>query len=407
MRDIEEPLKGRRGEDDWKKEVRQQYAGRIDADPTHGNTHINYYSSALMNDINKAEIYKMGLNVTLSSPNHGLYRGMKIPVLIFTREMQEGFAAKNTKDKLKKANFKTLGEELFNEDISKTDPLEDTQVLDEFTSGFYVIDTIRYEYTAGADEPFLQKLTLLRREWPTKVSALTKENVEADAAAAPVPSPPPPAPEPAPMPAPEPTPEPEPAKPEPVFTLDVSSIKERNGIGSWWELTEYATWSADDKTLVTETPKIKVIFSGPSSYETDAEVFMEDQRKGGKMRFAETYNAKFTTPKSTFADKEGKYDVEVVLTYKEQTVKEIAKFEFRPWKSGQKFGIGGTRIGKNYYTYETISGQEPGTYIGTYTLKADATKSGDSPRNGKIEGTDLNDIMKRAQEAAEAEGMNS
>ncbi len=134
---------------------------------------------------------------------------------------------------------------------------------------------------------------------------------------------------------------------------------------------------------------------------------MEDQRKGGKMRFAETYNAKFTTPKSTFAGKEGKYDVEVVLTYKEQTVKEIAKFEFRPWKSGQKFGIGGTRIGKNYYTYETISGQEPGTYIGTYTLKADATKSGDSPRNGKIEGTDLNDIMKRAQEAAEAEGMNS
>jgi hypothetical protein len=177
MRDNEEPLKGRRGEQDYKDEIRQQYAGRMDVDPTHGNTHINYYSSSLINDINKAEIYKMGLNVTLSSPNHGLYRGMKIPVLIFTREMQEGFAAKNTKDKLKNANFKTLGEELIKEDISKEDPLEDKQVLDEFVSGFYVIDTIRYEYTAGADEPFLQKLTLLRREWPTKVSALNKETM--------------------------------------------------------------------------------------------------------------------------------------------------------------------------------------------------------------------------------------
>lgn len=177
MRDNEEPLKGRRGEADWKDEVRQQYAGRMDVDPNHGNTHINYYTSSLINDINKAEIYKMGLNVTLSTPNHGLYRGMKIPVLIFTREMQEGFAAKNTKDKLKNTNFKTLGEELIKEEISKTDPLEDKQVLDEFASGFYVIDTIRYEYAAGADEPFLQKLTLLRREWPTKVSALNKETM--------------------------------------------------------------------------------------------------------------------------------------------------------------------------------------------------------------------------------------
>jgi hypothetical protein len=91
--------------------------------------------------------------------------------------MQEGFAVKNTKDKLKNTNFKTLGEELINEEISKEDPLADTQVLDEFVSGFYVIDTIRYEYTAGADEPFLQKLTLLRREWPTKVSALNKETM--------------------------------------------------------------------------------------------------------------------------------------------------------------------------------------------------------------------------------------
>ena len=157
---------------------------------------------------------------------------------------------------------------------------------------------------------------------------------------------------------------------------------------------------------MTETPKIKVAFSGPSDYQIDAEVFMEDQQKQGRMRFAETYNAKFTVPKSNFANKEGVYVVDVTLTYKEQVVKETTKFEFRPWKAGQKFGQGGTRVGKNYYTYETISGQEPGTYIGSYTIKADANKNGNAPMNGKIEGTDLNDIMKRAQEAAEAEGMN-
>ena len=124
-------------------------------------------------------------------------------------------------------------------------------------------------------------------------------------------------------------------------------------------------------------------------------------------RFDKTdYNAKFTVPKSTFAGKEGKYDVDVILTYKEQTVKEIAKFEFRPWKAGQSFGVGGSRIGKNYYTWETISGQEPGTYIGKYTLKAEATK-GESPRSGRIEGTDVKDVIKRAEDAATAEGMNA
>jgi hypothetical protein len=189
------------------------------------------------------------------------------------------------------------------------------------------------------------------------------------------------------------------------LTFSLEYLKERQGIGSWFEFTENLQWKADDKTLVTETPKIKVVFNGPSTYEVEAEVFMEDKEKVSR-RPGLTYNATFTVPKSTFAGKEGKYDVDVILTYKEQTVKEVAKFEFRPWKAGQSFGVGGIRIGKNYYTWETVSGQEPGTYIGKYTLKSEATK-GDSPRSGKIEGTDVRDVIKRAEEAATAEGMNS
>ena len=57
----------------------------------------------------------------------------------------------------------------------------------------------------------------------------------------------------------EPTPEPTPLK-EPVFTLDLEYLKERQGIGSWFEFIEFLQWKADDKTLVTETPKIKIVF---------------------------------------------------------------------------------------------------------------------------------------------------
>jgi hypothetical protein len=96
--------------------------------------------------------------------------------------------------------------------------------------------------------------------------------------APPAPAPPPPTPAPAPAPAPA-EPAPEPPKPEPVFTLSLEYLKERQGIGSWFEFTENLQWKADDKTLVTETPKIKVVFNGPSTYEVEAEVFMEDKEK--------------------------------------------------------------------------------------------------------------------------------
>lgn len=410
MQDHEEPLKGRRGEQDYKAEVRQKYVGRIDVDPEHGNMNINYYHASMLNSINRAEIYKMGLEVTTSTINTGLYRGMKIPVLLFSKTTNEHIVNKQTKESMEKNGFKTLGKQLINEDLSKDNPRIDKEVLDEFTSGFYIIDSVEYIYETGtgSENTFYQKMRLLRREWPTKIKDLNKETLDADAAPAPAPEPTP-APPPPPMPEPvaeEPAPAPTPLA-EPTFTLDVSSIKERNGIGSWFELTEYVTWKADDKTLVTETPKIKIAFSGPSNYEIDAEVFMEDQKKQGRFGFMETYNSKFTVPKSNFANKEGVYVVDVTLTYKEQTVKETTKFEFRPWKAGQKFDQGGTRIGKNYYTYGIVSGQEPGTYIGSYTLKADANKDGNAPRNGKIEGTDLQDVTKRTQQASEAEGMNT
>jgi hypothetical protein len=190
---------------------------------------------------------------------------------------------------------------------------------------------------------------------------------------------------------------------EPVFTLDVNSIKNREGIGSWWDLTETVLWKADDKSLVTETPKIKIVFSGPSDYEIEATVSMEEKEKGDKPWNKVKYNAEFTIPKNTFKDKEGKYVVDVILTYKTQNVKETTKFEYRPWKADQKFDTGGFEKSKLKFKYETRSGQEPGTYIGSYTLKADANKTYDTPMNGKIEGTDLYDVIDKTKSAAESQ----
>ncbi len=412
MQDHEEPLKGRRGEQDYKAEVRQKYVGRVDVDPEHGNMNINYYHASVFNSINRAEIYKMGLEVTTSVVNPGFYRGMKIPVLIFSKTTNEHAINKNTKEAMEKNGFKTLGKQLINEDLTKAkeDPLADKETLDEFTSGFYIIDSIEYIYDpqdeGGSENTFYQKMRLLRREWPTKIKDLNKETLEKDTVPAPAPEPtpvPPPPPTPAAVePTPEPTPEPAPLK-EPVFALDVKSIKNREGIGSWFDLDETILWKVDDKTLVTETPKIKVVFSGPSDYEIEATVSMEEKEKGDKPWNKVKYNAEFTIPKNTFKDKEGKYVVDVILTYKAQTVKETTKFEYRPWKADQKFDTGGFEKSKLKFKYETRSGQEPGTYIGSYTLKADANKTYDTPMNGKIEGTDLYDVMDKTKAAAESQ----
>jgi hypothetical protein len=410
MSDIEEPLRGRRKEGGgkeeetrYKDEVKQKYVGRIDADKTHGNMNINHYFAAIQNKMNYNESTKIKMEVTLDQINPSIYMYMKIPVFVVAYNDTEVARLKSLKENKKEKGFSTVGEE-YGEDFEAEN--EGKIAMDEFHTGYYIVEDIKYMYDSETGAGIQQKITLLRREWPSKLNVINAESMASQSPPAPPPPAPPPAPAAAPAPAPAATPDPEPPKPEPVFTLDLEYLKERQGIGSWFEFIEFLQWKADDKTLVTETPKIKVVFTGPSTYEVDAEVFMETQKRESR-RFDKTdYNAKFTVPKSTFAGKEGKYDVDVILTYKEQTVKEIAKFEFRPWKAGQSFGVGGSRIGKNYYTWETISGQEPGTYIGKYTLKAEATK-GESPRSGRIEGTDVRDVIKRAEDAATAEGMNA
>lgn len=400
MKDIEEPMKGRRDEDRYKNEIKYKYVGRKCGDPETSNTHLNYEYSAINNAQNMAEVTKMSLDIELATFNPALHRFHKIPVLIYTGERQRLDAENQVKEKKEKDGFDSKPTDQENGGLNPGE-----MVVDEFLSGYYVIGGFKYLYKAGATS-VKQEVNLLRREWPSRVNNINKETV------APATTPPPaPAPPVAPPPAPEPpAPTPEPVK-EPVLSLDIKWIKDATNykLGFWLEQPIKISWKADDKSLVTETPKVKIKFKGPSEYGAETSVFMEDKKEGSAWN-EKIWNIEATIPKDTFKDKTGKYDIEVILTYKDQEVKETSSWTFREWKPGERFGYPGAVTESNsgkVYQWETVSGEEPGTYIGKYTLSGEAIKrnKGESPMNGKVEGTNGQDVLKQAQAAAEAELM--
>lgn len=175
MKDIEEPLRGRRNEARFKNEVKQKYVGRIDSHPTHGNIHSNYFYSSVHNRINREEVDKMKLEITLETVNPGLYRYMKIPVIMFHHEYTANTMNKFAKEFREQKGFQTVGKE-YGEDL--TDP-ENIQTIDDFLSGYYVIDEISYVYSTNAT--LYQKLVLLRREWPSRINNIKIETMESPA----------------------------------------------------------------------------------------------------------------------------------------------------------------------------------------------------------------------------------
>lgn len=179
MADLEEPVRGRRDElDRHIHEVKQKYVGRIDAHPQHGNLHSQYYWASVSNKTNIAEINKIKLEVTLSTLNYAIYRYMKIPVVIFTANQNKAIAANMAKEVKKDMGFELVGAEYGEDKGGKQEfAIQNPQVVDEFLSGYYVIDEISYIYNPKADSPFYQKLTLLRREWPSRLNNINTETM--------------------------------------------------------------------------------------------------------------------------------------------------------------------------------------------------------------------------------------
>ena len=166
LKDIEEPLKGRRNEERYKKEVKFKYMGRKNTDPETSNTHLNYKFSEIHNRQNLEEIDKLSLNIELPTFNPSLHRFQKIPVMIFQLTRQQTGADAVLK-KIKDENgFETTAKK-----DTENDELSDGTAMDEFLSGFYVINSIIYKYNKR-DGKVRQELNLIRREWPSRINNL-------------------------------------------------------------------------------------------------------------------------------------------------------------------------------------------------------------------------------------------
>lgn len=160
LKDIEEPLKGRRDEERYKSEVKVKYMGRIDTDPETANTHINHNFARLHNKQNMDELQKMVLEIQLGAFHPAIHRYQKIPVFIYSETQNTVQADKQIKEK-KGENFDTSPP-------APENGVESASALDDFLSGFYVIGGIKYKYKNG--EGFKQSLTLYRREWPSRIN---------------------------------------------------------------------------------------------------------------------------------------------------------------------------------------------------------------------------------------------
>ena len=165
MKDIEEPLKGRRDEERYKKEVKFKYMGRKNTDPDTSNTHLNYTFAEIHNKQNLEELDKLSLTVELPAFNPSLHRFQKIPVAIYNVTDRQTGADRQLKKNQDDSGFDSMVES----DLD--DNLADGTAIDSFLSGFYIIGSIIYRYSSKTQK-ISQELNLLRREWPSRLNNL-------------------------------------------------------------------------------------------------------------------------------------------------------------------------------------------------------------------------------------------
>lgn len=390
MSDIEEPMKGRRGEERYKGETKTKYTGRKNADLETSHTHLNYEYAAISNAQNIDEIKKMSLEVSLAAFNPAIHLYQKLPVLIYTGHQQKLGADKVIKDAKKEKGFDTV----VDEDASMLN--SGSYVVDEFLSAFYIVGGIEYTYKSG-DSSVKQKLRLLRREWPSRINNLNPETVApAPTPAAPAPSPveptPPPIPEPVePAPAPEP-----PAKPE--YTVS-GNLKSYSPIRNWKSNMISGEWKVTPEGSPAPS-KINIEFKDENSntiYLVSAEIAASGVWTYDVIKEKLPVRSNGRGLYSGIAKLEGPGGEKA-----EATLGMISVIKWTP--NDDVSGIELIKVGKVYFRNETRTGQEPDTYIGTYTKKEEATSSaGSSPMSGKIEGTDGQKVISETQTAMRSE----
>ena len=169
MRDVEEPLKGRRGETEYDNHTKYKWIGRMQDTNIGGNVHLNHKYSILNNWQNLQELDKMKLIVELDSFNPSLYMCQKIPVMMFIYDEKKSNLISSKEEELSKKGV-DIEDKAFPAELEE-EPLEAPIRQDDFTTGHYIIGGIEYIYSEG-DQAITQRLTLLRREWPTRANNL-------------------------------------------------------------------------------------------------------------------------------------------------------------------------------------------------------------------------------------------
>ena len=207
IKDIEEPLKGRRGEERYLDEVKYKYVGRSSNLTNATNTHPNYLFAEIQNTQNMAELSKLSLEVELDSFNPGLYRFQKVPVIIYT----DGFAANSMQEGAELVK-NTQGFDNNDESGGESKSASGEQSINSFLTAHYIIGGIQIIYKSSTGK-LTQKLTLLRREWPASVSTLqesssTPKQID--------------------------TPEPEPVQEEPVQEEPIEEAVVTSSVSGFW-----------------------------------------------------------------------------------------------------------------------------------------------------------------------------
>lgn len=166
--DIEAPLKGNEKDNRYETQVKHKYMGRQNAgEDGLGNTHPNAAFSKLHNKQNQMEIEKMKVKMTLSSFNPSIYKFQKIPIIMYHYDGNRAEASKQGDFKRDEAGFT---DKPFDAGTAE-DAGDAQQVMDRFISGHYIIENIDY-IIEGPDAGIQQVVTLIRREWPTRIKNL-------------------------------------------------------------------------------------------------------------------------------------------------------------------------------------------------------------------------------------------
>jgi hypothetical protein len=117
-------------------------------DQWNGNHHKNYLRARLQNVINRKELEKLNVEVSVTGINLNIIKGDKIPIVLIEKDRVEN--------------------QIINKDSEGND------LLQQFYSGWYLVKGFTLKYTEANNNSimsnFSQTFILTRREWPPPVA---------------------------------------------------------------------------------------------------------------------------------------------------------------------------------------------------------------------------------------------